>query len=61
MTDVIMNNLGTIIVAAVLLVILTLVSIKMISDKKQGKSSCGGGCGGCPNAGLCHAKHEGEK
>lgn len=60
MADLIMNNLGTIIVALVVLLILVLVTVKMISDKKQGKSSCGGGCGSCPNAGLCHAKNKGE-
>lgn len=60
MLEFLMNNLGTIIVAAVVLAILALVTIGMISDRKRGRSSCGGACGGCPNAGLCHAKQSGE-
>ena len=39
------QNLGTILVSAVLLV---------IRQKKQGKSSCGAGCAHCANAGCCH-------
>ena len=47
------NNLGTIVVAAVLIALITLVIVKFVKDKKAGKSSCGG-CAGCPNAGHCH-------
>lgn len=61
MTEFIMNNLGTIIVGLIVLALLILVSVKMISDEKKGKSSCGGGCGSCPNAGLCHAHQTEEK
>ncbi|WP_294496796.1 FeoB-associated Cys-rich membrane protein [uncultured Gemmiger sp.] len=27
---------------------------------KGGGCSCGGGCSGCPGAGLCHANHKTE-
>lgn len=56
----IQNNIGTIIVAAAVLVILAFAAWRMISDKKQGKSSCGGSCGCCPNSALCHAARDGE-
>lgn len=41
------ENGATIIVAAVMLLLITLVVIKMIRDKKSGKSSCGCDCGSC--------------
>lgn len=47
-------NLGTIIVAAVVAMILVAVIIKIRKDKKNGKGcSCGCGCEGCPSAGMC--------
>ena len=55
------HNWGTILTAAIVAIIAVLAALKMISDKKQGKSSCGGGCGSCPNAGLCHANHNKDK
>ena len=61
MPEFLMNNLGTIVVAAILLIVLALVAKKMISDRKQGKSSCGGSCGCCPNAGLCHPDQNTEQ
>ena len=60
MLEFLQNNIGTIIAAAVVLAILALAARRMISDKKQGKSSCGGSCGCCPNSALCHAAHDGE-
>lgn len=54
MIDFIVNNIGSIVVGLVVLTLLVLLSWKLISDKKQGKSSCGGACTSCPNAGLCH-------
>lgn len=47
-------NLGTIIVAAVLIIILVGIVLKIRKDKKNGKGcSCGCGCEGCPSAGMC--------
>ena len=28
--------------------------VKMYSDRKQGKNSCGCNCKNCPSAGMCH-------
>lgn len=54
----IMNNIGSLIVGAAVLALLVLLSYKLISDKRQGKSSCGAACSSCPNAGLCHAARD---
>lgn len=48
------QNLGTIIVGALLLVVVTLIIRSMIKDKKAGKSSCGGNCAGCGMNCSCH-------
>lgn len=48
------QNLGTILISAVLLVIVIAVVRYLIRQKKQGKSSCGVGCAHCANAGCCH-------
>lgn len=52
----IQNYLGTIVVALILVALITLVLVKYFKDKKAGKSSCGGGCQGCPNSEFCHKK-----
>ena len=56
MQNFIHNYLGTIIVAVILVAIIVLVLVKYFKDKKAGKSSCGGGCQGCPNADFCHKR-----
>lgn len=51
-------NLGTIAVAAVLVIILTAVFLKIRRDKKKG-GGCGcGGCTGCPSAGMCNSQEK---
>ena len=47
------QNLGTIVISAVLLVIVIAIVRYLIRQKKQGKSSCGAGCAHCANAGCC--------
>jgi len=49
------NNWGTLLVAAVLVLIVGLVIRGMIRDRKAGKTSCGSNCAGCALAGSCHA------
>ncbi|MDO4157109.1 MAG: FeoB-associated Cys-rich membrane protein [Oscillospiraceae bacterium] len=46
--------MGSIIVGLLLLGIVAIIIWKLRSDRKKGKSSCGGTCGGCPNASHCH-------
>ena len=48
------DNAGTIIVSLVLIALVTGIILQLRRDKKQGKSSCGGACGGCPMSGSCH-------
>ena len=48
------QNIGTILIIAVLVAFFALLIWSLIRDKKQGKSSCCGGCAGCAMAGHCH-------
>jgi hypothetical protein len=45
------GNISTIIVCAVLIAVTALIIIKMIKDKKRGKSCCG--CAGCAMKDVC--------
>lgn len=58
MFDWIAANAGTLLVSAVLLALVILAVVKMVQDRKQGKSTCSMGCGGCPMSGTCHKKQE---
>ena len=54
--------LPTIIVISVVLLIASAIITKMIINKKQGKTSCSCGCGGCAMREMCHSsKSEDEK
>ena len=53
MLEFIVRNLSTIIVGAVVLGILAAVTIKMIRDRINHKSSCAGNCANCPNSNVC--------
>lgn len=46
--------MGTVLVLLILIGIVALIIYSMISDKKEGKSSCGGNCASCGNACNCH-------
>jgi len=48
-------NLGTILVAAVLLAIVCAIVYSMRSTKKRGGTSCGGSCGSCAGCAGCAA------
>ena len=48
------SDIGTIIVSLILLIIVGFAVRSLISNKKNGKSSCGCGCANCPSAGICH-------
>ena len=47
-------NLATVLIGVVLAAILTAVAVYLIRTKKQGKSTCSCGCGGCPMKDSCH-------
>ena len=50
------ENLATIIIAVIVIGILAAIIVKMIKDKKKGKSSCGCGCSNCAASEICHKK-----
>ncbi|MBO4928530.1 MAG: FeoB-associated Cys-rich membrane protein [Clostridiales bacterium] len=50
------ENLGTIIISILLAAAVVLVIVKMIRDKKNGKTGCGCGCSSCAMRDSCHRK-----
>ena len=48
------DNLITIIVSLVLILIVAAIIRKLVRDKKKGKYSCGCNCAHCAMAGSCH-------
>ena len=53
MAEWISQNLGTIVVTIILVAAVAGIIYKMIKDKKQGKSCCGGSCAKCNACGHC--------
>ena len=49
-----MENMATIIISAVLVLLVAAVIASMVRDKRKGRSSCGCGCAGCAMSGACH-------
>jgi hypothetical protein len=47
---------ATVIISLVLAVIVAGIVIRMIKNKRAGKSSCGCGCSSCPMSSECHKK-----
>ena len=54
MFDWIAQNLGTLLISAVLIAIVTSIIISLIRQKKSGNSSCGCNCAHCALHGQCH-------
>lgn len=52
------ENVATIVVCIILIGIVAAIIYKLITDKKKGKSSCGGGCSGCVMRESCHSKNK---
>ena len=50
------ENIGTILICAVLLAVVAAIIVGLVRDRKKGKSSCGCGCANCPMSGSCHPK-----
>ena len=50
------ENIGTIGVVLILAVIVFLIVFKLVKNKNQGKSTCGGNCAHCALHGSCHTK-----
>ena len=50
------ENWGTVLVALALLGMVTAIIRRLVRDRRQGKSTCGGNCASCPMGGACHKK-----
>ena len=50
------ENFATILICLVLAAMVAAIVVKLVKDKKKGKSTCGGNCGCCPMGGSCHKK-----
>ena len=48
-------NLSTILISIFLIAIVILISLSLIRQKRQGRSSCGGSCAHC--SAQCHSCH----
>ena len=49
-----MENMVTIIISAVLVLVVAAIIVSMVRSNRKGKSSCGCGCAGCAMNGACH-------
>ena len=58
MIEWVINNIGSIIIGSVLLIILTLILVSLIKRKKKGKGRCGCGCANCPMSKSCNTKRK---
>lgn len=57
--ELMLSGLSTLIVGLIVAGIVFLAVRSIVRDKRNGKSLCGGNCGGCSCSGLCHSKKEG--
>lgn len=55
MLQFIIDNSGTIIISAVVLLLITLAIRRIVKDKKKSQGACGCGCGDCPHTHDCHS------
>ncbi|NLH02272.1 MAG: FeoB-associated Cys-rich membrane protein [Clostridiales bacterium] len=60
MFEFISENLGSIIVGAVVFAVVLLAVIKIIRDRKSSSCSCGG-CSGCAGYNMCSIRRENDK
>ena len=50
------DNIGNIVIILLLILMVIGIIVKLIKDKRRGKSSCGCNCGHCAMSGMCHSK-----
>ena len=55
------ENLGTILITLVLVLVVTGIIIKLVKDRKKGKSSCGGNCAHCGMRQNCSTRQRCER
>ena len=54
-------NLATILICIGLIAIVVAIIVKLVKDKKRGKSSCGCNCAHCAMSGTCHGNIKKDK
>ena len=52
------ENWTALLVIAAIATLVALIIVKMVRDRRAGKSSCGCGCASCPMSGSCHKAEE---
>lgn len=52
------ENSGTILVGLILVAVIAGILVRMIRNRKKGKSSCGCGCASCPMGDACSKKKQ---
>lgn len=52
--EIFVSGLSTLVVGLIVAGIVFLAVRSIVRDKKNGKSLCGGNCGGCNCSGMCH-------
>ncbi len=60
MLEFIQNNIATIAISALLLGVVVAIVVRLVKNKKQGKSSCGCGCSNCAMSDICHKTDNGK-
>ncbi len=56
MLEFLSSNWQTLVVGGILFLMVALVIVKLVRDKRRGKSSCSCGCESCANAEFCHGR-----
>lgn len=51
-------NWGNIVILSVLFLVVAAIVIFHVRAKKQGRSTCAGGCSGCAMQGICHEQKQ---
>ena len=54
-------NIGTIVIALILIAAVVFAVRSIVMQKKKGRCSCGSDCGGCPMSDSCHQKPDENK
>ena len=58
MLSFLLDNLATIIIGLIVLLLAVLIIVKLVRDKRKGKSSCGCGCENCAMSKTCKSSKQ---
>ena len=50
------DHWGSILIGVLVAAVVVFILVKLVKDKRRGKTSCGCGCDHCPSSGMCHKK-----